>query len=117
MQISERDIPHPAALQVLIAVHYAGVNRPDILQRSGLYPPPPGASPYLGLEVSGIITAAGPDVQDHKIGDKVCALTPGGGYAEYCLAEERHCLPLPKGLDMCRADRNNDVCGRGRVIG
>ncbi|AEC21349.1 putative NADPH quinone oxidoreductase [Pusillimonas sp. T7-7] len=103
MQISEREIPQPAGRQVLIAVHYAGVNRPDILQRSGLYPPPPGASPYLGLEVSGIITAAGPDVQDHKIGDKVCALTPGGGYAEYCLADERHCLPVPKGLDMVSA--------------
>lgn len=103
MQISEREIPQPAGRQVLIAVHYAGVNRPDVLQRSGLYPPPPGASPYLGLEVSGIITAVGPDVQERKIGDKVCALTPGGGYAEYCLADERHCLPVPKGMDMVSA--------------
>ncbi|KAA0893029.1 NAD(P)H-quinone oxidoreductase [Pusillimonas sp. ANT_WB101] len=103
MQIKEQNMLAPAGRQVLIQVHYAGVNRPDILQRSGMYPPPPGASPYLGLEVSGVITAVGPDVHDRKVGDEVCALTPGGGYAEYCLADERHCLPIPKGLDMLSA--------------
>jgi len=103
MQIGVRNRPQPAGRQVLIEVHYAGVNRPDVLQRSGLYPPPPGASPYLGLEVSGMIAAIGPDVQDRKVGDAVCALTPGGGYAEYCIADERHCLPIPKGMDMLSA--------------
>ena len=103
MQIQEQEMLQPTGRQVLIEVYYAGVNRPDVLQRSGLYPPPPGASPHLGLEVSGVITAIGPDVQDRKVGDKVCALTPGGGYAEYCLADERHCLPVPAGLDMASA--------------
>src|SRR5690606_25289743 len=103
MQVQEREMLQPEGRQVLIEVHYAGVNRPDVLQRAGSYPPPPGASPYLGREVSGVIKAVGPDVKDHKVGDKVCALTPGGGYAEYCLADERHCLPVPAGLDMISA--------------
>ncbi|MFT0548921.1 NAD(P)H-quinone oxidoreductase [Allopusillimonas ginsengisoli] len=104
MKISEQSsMLEPTGRQVVIEVHYAGVNRPDVLQRSGLYPPPPGASPYLGLEVSGVITAVGPDAKDRKVGDKVCALTPGGGYAQYCLADERHCLPIPEGLDMISA--------------
>ena len=103
MHIAERDIEAPTGRQVLIEVAYAGVNRPDVLQRSGSYPPPPGASPYLGLEVSGTIVAAGPDVRQFKIGDEVCALTPGGGYAQYCLADERHCLPVPRGLDLLTA--------------
>ena len=83
-----RSVDRPAGRQVLIEVAYAGVNRPDVLQRAGAYPPPPGASPYLGLEVSGRIVAVGPDARDRKVGDQVCALTPGGGYAEYCLADE-----------------------------
>jgi putative PIG3 family NAD(P)H quinone oxidoreductase len=74
-----------------------------VLQRSGSYPPPPGASPYLGLEVSGTVIAVGPDVTAWKVGDAVCALTPGGGYAQYCLADERHCLPVPRGMDMLSA--------------
>src|SRR3546814_16871904 len=78
MQISEREIPQPAGRQVLIAVHYAGVHRPDILQRSGLYPPPPGASPYLGLEFSGLLPAAGPELSDQTIGDQVSDLPPRG---------------------------------------
>lgn len=103
MQVAQRDMEEPTGRQVLIEVAYAGVNRPDVLQRSGSYPPPPGASPYLGLEVSGTIIGVGPDVTAWKVGDAVCALTPGGGYAQYCLADERHCLPVPRGLDMLTA--------------
>jgi putative PIG3 family NAD(P)H quinone oxidoreductase len=89
--------------EVLIEVQYAGVNRPDILQRSGKYPPPPGASPVLGLEVAGEIVEIAPDVTQWKPGDVVCALTPGGGYAEYCAAPAVHCLPVPKGLTVEQA--------------
>jgi len=103
MVLAEREWEQPGGRQVLIEVAYAGVNRPDCLQRAGAYPPPPGASPYLGLEVSGRIVAIGPDVQGRKVGDTVCALTPGGGYAEYALADERHCLPVPKGMDLLAA--------------
>ena len=81
---------------------YAGVNRPDVLQRSGSYPPPPGASPHLGLEVSGTVIATGPQASRWRVGDQVCALTPGGGYAQY-LADERHCLPVPRGMDLLTA--------------
>jgi len=103
MKIATRPMEAPKGRQVLIEVEYAGVNRPDVLQRAGSYPPPPGASPYLGLEVSGRIIAIGADVRDHKVGDIVCALTPGGGYAQYCLTDERQCLPVPKGMDMLHA--------------
>ncbi|CAB3708072.1 NAD(P)H-quinone oxidoreductase [Achromobacter marplatensis] len=103
MHVAERDMAAPTGRQVLIEVAYAGVNRPDVLQRSGSYPPPPGASPYLGLEVSGTIIAVGPEVTAWKAGDAVCALTPGGGYAQYCLADERHCLPVPHGMDLLSA--------------
>lgn len=103
MHVAQRDMAPPTGRQVLIEVAYAGVNRPDVLQRSGSYPPPPGASPYLGLEVSGTIIAVGPDVTAWKVGDAICALTPGGGYAQYCLADERHCLPVPRGLDLLSA--------------
>lgn len=95
--------PPPAAGQVLIEVHYAGVNRPDVLQRSGSYPPPTGASPWLGLEVSGVIVAVGEGVTLRKPGDAVCALTPGGGYAEFCVTDARHCLPIPAGVTMVQA--------------
>ena len=81
----------------------AGVNRPDVLQRSGSYPPPKGASPHLGLEVAGVIAAVGSGVETWKTGDHVCALTPGGGYAEYCLTDARHCLPVPTGLSLLQA--------------
>lgn len=103
LRLAERDMAAPTGRQVLIEVAYAGVNRPDVLQRSGSYPPPPGASPYLGLEVAGSVTAVGPDVTQWRVGDPVCALTPGGGYAQYCLADERHCLPVPRGLDLLSA--------------
>jgi putative PIG3 family NAD(P)H quinone oxidoreductase len=96
-------IPEPDAGEVVIRVHAAGVNRPDIAQRSGKYPPPPGASPILGLEVSGIITATGAGVSPTRVGERVCALTPGGGYAEYCRAPETHCLPIPRGLSFTEA--------------
>ncbi|GAB1848527.1 NAD(P)H-quinone oxidoreductase [Achromobacter xylosoxidans] len=103
LRLAEREMAAPAGRQVLIEVAYAGVNRPDVLQRSGSYPPPPGASPYLGLEVAGTIVAVGPDATRWQVGDRVCALTPGGGYAQYCLADERHCLPVPRGLDLLSA--------------
>ncbi|MFA1683819.1 NAD(P)H-quinone oxidoreductase [Achromobacter dolens] len=103
LRLAEREMAAPAGRQVLIEVAYTGVNRPDVLQRSGSYPPPPGASPYLGLEVAGTIVAVGPDATRWQVGDRVCALTPGGGYAQYCLADERHCLPVPRGLDLLSA--------------
>jgi len=95
--------PKPGAGEVLIRVRAAGVNRPDVMQRAGAYPPPPGASPLPGLEVSGEVAAVGEGVQMLREGDQVCALTPGGGYAEYCVTPAAHCLPLPKGYDHTRA--------------
>lgn len=97
--------PLPAAKpgEVLIEVAYAGVNRPDCLQRSGAYPPPPDASPIVGLEVAGRIAALGDGVTEWKVGDDVCALTPGGGYAEYCTAPAGFCLPPPPGLSLAEA--------------
>lgn len=102
-RLIELDSPKPAAEQVLIKVEYAGVNRPDLLQRKGLYPPPPGASPYMGLEVSGTIASVGAGVTQWKVGDRVCALTPGGGYAEEVLTHAGHCMPIPGGLSMLQA--------------
>ncbi len=103
LRLVDAPVPEPSAGQVLIAVHYAGVNRPDVLQRAGSYPPPPDASPYLGLEVSGEIARVGSGVTRWKVGDRVCALTPGGGYAEYCVVDAGHCLSVPKGLSMIQA--------------
>jgi putative PIG3 family NAD(P)H quinone oxidoreductase len=103
MQMKQRPLPQLQDGQVLIEVAYAGVNRPDVLQRAGLYPPPAGASPILGLEVAGKIIAVSKDVQQWQIRDEVCALTPGGGYAEYCAAPASHCLPVPKGLTLAEA--------------
>jgi putative PIG3 family NAD(P)H quinone oxidoreductase len=88
---------------VLIKTAYAGVNRPDCIQRAGLYPPPAGASPLLGLEVSGEVVAVGSDAPSEMIGQKVCALTPGGGYAEYCAAPWSHCLPVAKDMPLAEA--------------
>ena len=96
-------VPSPGAGQVLIKVAYAGVNRPDIVQRQGHYPPPPGASPIPGLEVSGEIIDLGEGVTRVTRGQKVCALVTGGGYAEYCVAEEGLCLPVPAALSMAEA--------------
>jgi NADPH:quinone reductase len=100
LRIAECPIPAIGMDEVLIRVHSAGVNRPDLLQRAGKYPPPPGASPILGLEVAGQVEALGAKVAVWKVGDRVCALTPGGGYAEYCRTDASHCLPLPGGLDL-----------------
>lgn len=98
-----RPVPQPAAGEVLIRVAVAGVNRPDVVQRQGLYPPPPGASDLPGLEVAGTIVALGPDVTGWQVGDTVCALLGGGGYAEYATAPVGQCLPVPAGLDMVQA--------------
>lgn len=98
-----RPVPQPAAGEVLIQVAVAGVNRPDVVQRQGLYPPPPGASDLPGLEVSGTIAALGEGVTGWSVGDKVCALLGGGGYAEYATAPAGQVLPVPEGLDMVQA--------------
>ncbi len=95
--------PVPDAGHILIKVSAAGVNRPDILQRSGDYNPPPGASPLPGLEISGEVVALGQGGSRWRIGDKVCALAHGGGYAEYCAVHESHALPIPNGMDMIAA--------------
>jgi len=100
LQVRQGPLPELKTGEVLIEVAYAGVNRPDIMQRSGSYPPPPGASPVLGLEVAGKVAARAGDVTRWNIGDLVCALTPGGGYAEYCSAPASNCLPIPKGLTL-----------------
>ena len=96
-------VPQPGEGQVLLRVSYAGVNRPDVAQRQGLYPPPPGASPLPGLEVSGTIVAVGDGLPREYIGERYCALVSGGGYAEYCLAHIGHCLPVPEGMPMAEA--------------
>jgi putative PIG3 family NAD(P)H quinone oxidoreductase len=102
MHLAEAPMPVPGPADVLIRVAAAGVNRPDIQQRAGKYPPPPDASPILGLEVAGIVAQAGAD-SGWREGDAVCALTPGGGYAEFCLTPGVQCLPVPRGLNMLEA--------------
>jgi NADPH2:quinone reductase len=99
----ERPRPTPAAGEVLIKVAAAGVNRPDVFQRRGRYPPPPGASDIPGLEIAGTVEQLGPEVSDRAVGDVVCALVAGGGYAEYCTAPAPQCLPVPRGLDLVSA--------------
>jgi len=103
LQITERPMPEPGHGQVVIKVAYAGVNRPDALQRAGAYDPPPGASDLPGLEASGTISALGTGVTGLAIGDAVCALLPGGGYAEYVATPAAHCLPVPKGMTLKQA--------------
>ncbi|WP_204112894.1 NAD(P)H-quinone oxidoreductase [Shimia biformata] len=100
---TKRPIPQPGHGEVLIRVAYAGVNRPDALQRAGAYMPPPNASDLPGLEASGTIEAVGAGVTAWDVGDKVCALLPGGGYAEYALTPAAHCLPVPKGMGLKQA--------------
>ena len=100
--IGQRPVPVPGHGQVLIRVAWAGVNRPDALQRAGLYAPPPGASDLPGLECSGMIESVGPGV-GLAVGDQVCALLPGGGYAEYAVTPAAHCLPIPAGLSLQQA--------------
>lgn len=103
LRLAERDMPEVGAGEVLIRVAYAGVNRPDVLQRAGSYPPPRGASPHLGLEVSGLVVAVGQGVPEWKKGDRVCALVNGGGYAEYVAAPAGQVLSVPAGLSMAQA--------------
>jgi len=103
LAITARPLPHLGAGEVLIQVKAAGVNRPDVLQRQGLYPAPPGASDIPGLEVAGTVVARATDVTTPNIGDSVCALLSGGGYAEYASASARCCLPWPRGLDAVQA--------------
>jgi NADPH:quinone reductase len=103
LKLVERVVPTPADHQVLINVVAAGINRPDIMQRKGLYPAPPGASDIPGLEISGLVVAKGKAVTQLKEGDAVCALVTGGGYANYCLASAELCLPIPKGLSFVEA--------------
>ena len=98
--LSECTIPKTKAGEVLVKVHAAGVNRPDLLQRRGLYPPPPGVTDIPGLEIAGeIVTGRG-------VGKQVCALVSGGGYAEYCAVPVKQCLPLPKGMDFTEGGGN-----------
>jgi putative PIG3 family NAD(P)H quinone oxidoreductase len=99
----ERPKPSPSAGEVLIRVGAAGVNRPDVFQRLGRYPPPPGASDIPGLEVAGTIEAVGAEAQPWRVGDQVCALVTGGGYAEYCVAPAPQCLPIPRDVDVSSA--------------
>ncbi len=101
--LTQREIPNPQHKQVLIKVHAAGINRPDIMQRKGLYPGPIDASDIPGLEVAGTVVAIGLDVTQLKVGDTICALVTGGGYAEYCLASETLCLPIPRGFSFIEA--------------
>jgi len=98
-----RPMPKPGAGEVLVKVEASGVNRPDVAQRQGNYPPPPGASDIPGMEIAGSVVALGEGAAPWKIGDKVCALVTGGGYADYCLAPAPQCLPVPKGLSMVEA--------------
>jgi len=100
MHVADGAVPEPRDDEVLIEVAYAGVNRPDCSQRAGTYPPPPDASPVLGLEVAGRIAARGARVTAWNIGDDVCALVPGGGYAQYCTTPAEWCLPIPRGMSL-----------------
>ncbi|WP_317450879.1 NAD(P)H-quinone oxidoreductase [Sphingopyxis sp. LK2115] len=103
LQPATRPVPQPGAGEVLIRVAAAGVNRPDVLQRMGFYPPPPGASDLPGLEVAGTVVAVGPGSDPEMLGQAVCALVAGGGYAEFCVAPTGSCLPVPRGFSMAEA--------------
>src|SRR5213595_1518536 len=103
LKLAERPVPQPKAHEILVRVAAAGVNRPDVLQRSGNYPVPPDASDLPGLEVAGEVVALGSSVKSFSVGNKVCALVHGGGYAEYCVAPEVQALPVPKGLSLVEA--------------
>jgi len=103
LRLERRPVPQPGPGQVLVEVAFAGVNRPDVLQRMGRYPPPPGAPDVPGLEIAGRVVAAGEGADEMLLGQPVCALVTGGGYAEYCLAEAGHCLPVPASLPLNEA--------------
>ena len=98
-----RDLPKPGPGEILVKVSAAGVNRPDVAQRSGSYPPPPGASDLPGLEIAGTVVALGDGAKKHKLGDKVMSLVAGGGYAEYCIAQDAQAMPVPEGFSMLEA--------------
>lgn len=101
--LEEAEIPQPQAGEILVKVAYAGVNRPDIMQRQGLYPMPKGVTPIMGLELSGEVVGVGDGVSEFKIGDLVCALTDGGAYAQYCIVPATQALPIPKGYSLLEA--------------
>jgi putative PIG3 family NAD(P)H quinone oxidoreductase len=101
--LTDMPVPTPKAGQLLVKVAAAGVNRPDVIQRQGFYPPPPGAPHVPGLEIAGTVVAVGPDTDDAMNGQPVCALIAGGGYAQYCIAEADHCLTVPSGIEMVQA--------------
>src|SRR5579872_7403483 len=103
LRIGERPRPEPRAGEILVKVAAAGVNRPDVIQRQGRYPPPPGAVDILGLEIAGIVAALDADSSRYKLGDKTLALLPGGGYAQYAIVHESNALPIPAGLSMIEA--------------
>jgi NADPH2:quinone reductase len=103
LQLSTRPTPKPGDGEVLVRVEAAGVNRPDVMQRQGRYPPPPGASDLPGMEIAGEIVSLGPNVGGLKVGDKICSLLPGGGYAAYALAAAPLCMPIPQGMSMVEA--------------
>lgn len=103
LRAARRPVPRPGTGEVLIAVRAAGVNRPDVMQRQGMYPPPPGAPDIPGLEIAGTVAARGKDVDSPEVGDDVCALVQGGGYAQYCVAAAPLCLPVPAGMDYVQA--------------
>jgi NADPH:quinone reductase len=110
LQPAEKPVPVPGHGQIVIRVAFAGVNRPDALQRAGLYAPPANASPLPGLECAGTVVETGPGVTRWKQGDQVCALLPGGGYAEYAVCHEGHALPVPQGLSMAEAACLPETC-------
>ena len=125
LKLGTRPLVEPGYGEVLIRVDAAGVNRPDVMQRKGLYPPPPGTSEIPGLEVAGQVCAVGDGVEADRLGQDVCALVGGGGYAEYCLAHHGHCLPIPKNFEMVQAAALpeclftvwTNVFDRGKLIG
>jgi len=110
LQAAARTVPQPAEKEVLIQVAAAGINRPDVFQRMGFYPPPPGVIDIPGLEVSGTVLAIGTEVTSWSVGDQVCALLAGGGYAEYAVAEESLCLPVPEGFSLTDAAALPETC-------
>ena len=103
LRVADLEVPRPRHHEVLVRVHAAGVNRPDVLQRLGLYPLPADADPLPGLEIAGVVVATGAEATRWQVGDRLMALTSGGGYAEYCRVHEDHCIEIPHGLDMIHA--------------
>jgi len=110
LRFGERATPKAGPEEVLIRVVASGINRADLLQRQGHYPPPPGASDILGLEAAGVIAAVGENVGEFRMGDRVCALLAGGGYAEFCVAPTPQCLPIPARLDFIQAAALPEAC-------